>query len=69
MAQVTKVVVKRQCKDQIWYEAIDLQEYNMRQTHEISKNTESSASSTSLSFEENAEHIRRSFSSMVYEGN
>lgn len=33
MARVTKVVVKRQCKDQVWYEAIDLQEYNWEQTH------------------------------------
>lgn len=35
MAQVTKVVVRRQCKDQVWYEAIDLQEYKWEQTHAL----------------------------------
>lgn len=66
MAQVKMVVVKRQCKDQVWHEAISLQEYQdlnnqqWEQTHEIPKNTESCAPSISLSSEENTEYIRRS---------
>lgn len=37
MAQGKLVVVKRQVKDQIWYEAVDLQKLTMEQIHEISK--------------------------------
>lgn len=60
MAQGKLVVVKRQYRDQIWREAISLQEYQQwEQTREISKNTESCASSISLSPRENSEYIRR----------
>lgn len=45
MARVTKVVVKRQCKDQVWYEAIDLQEYNWEQTHRSINEKDSTAQS------------------------
>jgi hypothetical protein len=62
MAQGRLVVVKRQVKDQVWHEAISLEQYNWEQTHEIPKNTESGASSISLSLEENPEYIRGNIS-------
>jgi len=46
MAKVREIVVRRQYKEQIWYEAIDLQEYQqMGKTHETrQERTGSSAS-------------------------
>lgn len=40
MAQERLVVVKRQCKDQVWHEAISLQQYKWEQTHALQKTTE-----------------------------
>lgn len=50
-------LVRRQYKDQVWYEVIKI--ITMEQIHEIPKNTESCASSISLSSKENSRYIRR----------